>query len=618
MIEKMTKYSFIMLSSQTEGFLSGLQDLGIVDITRSEKPVDKASSQLLEWMKDCSRTISALKGTDYSKETDFEAIRKACESTSAPDDPISFYHTQIDALASLSSEISSARSEIRIRKPWGEFDKTELAGLQTLGYKLHYYCVPAKRFDPEWKTQFALQEISSDDRKIWFVTVSAPGEEYHFPIQETAAPAGPVSEAEAHLKELENEVISVKGRILKAASSVPKLEKEYACKSASLDLYLAQAATQNAAEDRISILTGFAPTEDEAKLKEAFDKMDVYYIAESAAAEDNPPIKLKNNKFSKLFEVLTGMYGMPVYNEFDPTPVLAVFFLLFFGICMGDGGYGLILILFGIGVTKKWINIDMFKNLGPLITVLGAGTFLVGMVLGTAFGMDLYTASWYPDALKKFMITDHNFDLGFPVQMILALGIGVFHICLAMVTKAVLYTKRFGFKATVSIWGWLVLILGGITIAAGAMTSLMPAAAVKWAVIAVGAVSALGIFIFNTPGRNPLVNIGSGLWDTYNMVTGLLGDVLSYIRLYALGLAGGMLGNAFNILGSMVLGTPADATWQWLPFLIIILLGHTLNILMSCLGAFVHPLRLTFVEYFKNSGYEGKGLFYRPLKSAEK
>ena len=102
------------------------------------------------------------------------------------------------------------------------------------------------------------------------------------------------------------------------------------------------------------------------------------------------------------------------------------------------------------------------------------------------------------------------------------------------------------------------------------------------------------------------------------MVTGLLGDVLSYIRLYALGLAGGMLGNAFNILGSMVLGTPTDATWQWLPFLIIILLGHTLNILMSCLGAFVHPLRLTFVEYFKNSGYEGKGLFYRPLKSAEK
>ena len=96
------------------------------------------------------------------------------------------------------------------------------------------------------------------------------------------------------------------------------------------------------------------------------------------------------------------------------------------------------------------------------------------------------------------------------------------------------------------------------------------------------------------------------------MATGILGDVLSYIRLYALGLAGGMLGGAFNDLGAMVLGS--EPTWQWLPYVIILLFGHILNLLMSCLGAFVHPLRLTFVEYFKNSGYEGKGLKYNPLK----
>ncbi len=132
----------------------------------------------------------------------------------------------------------------------------------------------------------------------------------------------------------------------------------------------------------------------------------------------------------------------------------------------------------------------------------------------------------------------------------------------------------------------------------------------KWAVIAIGVISALGIYVFNTPGRNPLVNIGSGLWDTYNMATGLLGDVLSYIRLYALGLAGGMLGAAFNNLGNMVLG---DGGFGWIPFVIIVILGHTINVAMSCLGAFVHPLRLTFVEYFKNSGYEGKGTKYNPL-----
>ena len=200
----------------------------------------------------------------------------------------------------------------------------------------------------------------------------------------------------------------------------------------------------------------------------------------------------------------------------------------------------------------------------------------------------------------------------YALQMVLALLIGVFHICLAMTIKAVLYTKRFGFMENISTWGWLILILGGIITAVVAMLGLVPESAVKIIVIVIGVVSALGIFIFNKPGRNPLINIGAGLWDTYNMATGILGDVLSYIRLYALGLAGGMLGGAFNNLGSMVLGT--NPTWEWLPFAVILLFGHVLNILMSCLGAFVHPLRLNFVEYFKNSGYEGKGLKYNPLK----
>jgi V/A-type H+-transporting ATPase subunit I len=155
--------------------------------------------------------------------------------------------------------------------------------------------------------------------------------------------------------------------------------------------------------------------------------------------------------------------------------------------------------------------------------------------------------------------------------------------------------------------------LGGLILAAVGMTGFLSPLAMKIAIIALAVVSGLGIYIFNTPGRNPLANIGSGLWDTYNMITGLLGDVLSYIRLYALGLAGGMLGQAFNILGGMMVEDGFGAI-NWLPFLLIVLFGHTLNLAMSCLGAFVHPLRLTFVEYFKNAGYEGKGKEYSPLK----
>ncbi|MBQ9310192.1 MAG: ATPase V, partial [Bacteroidales bacterium] len=133
------------------------------------------------------------------------------------------------------------------------------------------------------------------------------------------------------------------------------------------------------------------------------------------------------------------------------------------------------------------------------------------------------------------------------------------------------------------------------------------------ALIALGVVSALGIFLFNDLHRNVFLNIGSGLWDSYNMVTGLMGDVLSYLRLYALGLAGGMLGNTFNLLAGMTLGIQIPGV-NILLFIFIILIGHALNLALSCLGAFVHPLRLTFVEYFKNSGFEGTGKTYRPLK----
>jgi V/A-type H+-transporting ATPase subunit I len=128
----------------------------------------------------------------------------------------------------------------------------------------------------------------------------------------------------------------------------------------------------------------------------------------------------------------------------------------------------------------------------------------------------------------------------------------------------------------------------------------------------IGAVAAIGIYLLNDIHRNMLVNVGAGLWDTYNMATGLLGDVLSYIRLYALGLAGAMLGGVFNQLAFMVYDGAGPAL-GWLFCGLILVFGHTLNIAMSCLSAFVHPLRLTFVEYFKNSGYDGKGEEYKPF-----
>ena len=125
-------------------------------------------------------------------------------------------------------------------------------------------------------------------------------------------------------------------------------------------------------------------------------------------------------------------------------------------------------------------------------------------------------------------------------------------------------------------------------------------------------VAAAMIFLYNSPGKNIFLNIGLGLWDSYNMATGLLGDVLSYVRLFALGLSGGILAGVFN---SLAVGmSPDNVIAGPIVMVLIFVIGHAINIFMNVLGAMVHPMRLTFVEFFKNSGYEGGGKEYKPFK----
>ena len=610
MVDKMIKYSFILLSEETDGFLNRLQELGVVDVTRSAKPIDDHSAAMLDSVANAKRVIGKLETINYSKDENKKAIELAYGRAVADKDMVAGAQKKLAELAELEAAKAASDKEVKARRPWGKFDKTRIEQLETLGYAVRYYVTPKKKFSAEWAELYPLQIVADDNTNVWFVTIAEKGAEYVFPVDPVQAPEGSWEEAQKVSDRLAEEIAVVKGQLLRYKENIAQMTEDYEKSLVDLDMYLAKAATESAAENKLTIIEGFAPVENEDKLCLTFDAAGVLYIKEDAKEEDNPPIRLKNNKFVKMFESITGMYGMPNYGEYDPTPVVSIFFLLFFAMCMGDAGYGLVLILVGLAIKKEWIKIGMFDGLGGLITTLGAATAVIGFFLGTAFGVSLPDLAWIPEGAKKCMLTGEI--MGYPTQMVLAIGIGVFHLCLAMIIKAVGYTQRLGFKENISTWGWLILILGGIITGSLALVGVMNSDVTKIVIIVIGVVSALGIFIFNTPGRNPLINIGAGLWDTYNMVTGIMGDVLSYIRLYALGLAGGMLGAAFNDLGNMVLGDGGVMGWTF--FVIILVLGHVINLLMSCLGAFVHPLRLNFVEYFKNAGYEGKGKKYNPLK----
>ena len=587
MISKMTKYTFLLLSSDTEAFLREIQELGVLDITRSRKPVDAVSAKIFKEAEDIRHEIETVERCDYSRD---------------------------EMHSNLTARLSAAEAAHAEKMHWGDIDNAKIKALEQAGCHFHYYTVPSKKFNKQWLEQYPLEIVEEKDDEVRFVLVDHASEgANNFALPETLVPDESLVDLYAKTVKLRQSIEDRESEMQARLQDIPAMRQAYAEKAQELQRYLAKDGSQKAAEDYISVLTGFAPTEDDERLKAELDGKAIYYISEPAKASDNPPVQLKNNWFARNFETLTGMYGMPVYDEFDPTPVLAPFFLLFWSFCMGDAGYGLLLIALGLLLWKKNFNLLGLKKHWRLVTTLGIGTFIIGIFLGTFFGINLKEVSWIPEGLRKLMLVG-KIDIGgspYDIAMVAAIAIGVFHICLAMVIKAVGLTRRFGFKEAISTWGWVILIVGGLVVAGLALTNVLDSAATKIAVIAVGVLSALGIFIFNKPGRNPLLNVGAGLWDSYQMATGILGDVLSYIRLYALGLAGGMLGAAFNNLGMMVLGD--NPTWQWPFFLLIVLIGHALNFAMSCLGAFVHPLRLTFVEYFKNSGYEGKGQQYSPL-----
>ena len=307
---------------------------------------------------------------------------------------------------------------------------------------------------------------------------------------------------------------------------------------------------------------------------------------------------------------------MPDYGEFAPTPLLAPFYALFFGLCVGDSGYGLLLIVLGIYLKTK-VSKSMAGMMNLLIT-LGAATTVVGALVGTFFGVELVKLD-LPEWVKQCMIVGKYGDTAYDNTMVFALVVGMFHICFAMVVKAVCATVRYGFKNALSAWGWLLFVGGTVTIATLTYLNLLDMETAKVAFLIVSGISAIGIYLLNNIKRNVFINVGAGLWDTYNMATGLMGDLLSYLRLYALGLAGGMLGGVFNSLGMQLRDGMGDFLFGipgWICFGLIFVFGHGLNIGLSCLSGYVHSIRLTFVEYFKNSGYDGRGVAYKPFSSS--
>lgn len=601
----------LVYHKEYENFLVRLRDAGVVHMEqRSSGTVDDENLQrLLADKAKYARVIKFL-------ETLSAENKEVASSAEGAEEFAGRVDTMNQNMEKLKQALAIAEKDFSIMSVWGEFDTTMIEKLRTEGYELNFYQTSVKAFDENWCELYNAVVVKQVSTRIYFVTVTNAGTPIDIDAEVVRLPHASLSQLEAEVERLHVEMKLLQEQQTSFATQyLPVLRAAQNEIAQNIEFSKVALSGEKVSGDKLVLLQGWVPEENVAEVRSMLDESGALYELRSVRRGDNAPVKLKNNAFTRMYEVLTKMYGMPSGTDFDPTPIVAPFFSLFFAFCMGDAGYGLVLILLGF-LLKKKLGKDMVGMMNLVIT-LGIFTTVIGAILGTFFGISLINSD-IPQRLKDFIISGNIelFGSTYDKQMILALAIGVVHISIAMTVKAVNSTVFFGFKESLSTWAWWLLVVGCTVVGTLSFLSAIPAEVSKWVFIVIGGLSAVGIYLLNSFRRNIFANIGAGLWDTYNMASGLLGDILSYVRLFALGLAGGMLGQTFNSLALMVVdGTEGIGTViGWIGFGLIILLGHTLNIAMSCLSAFVHPLRLTFVEYFKNAGYEGKGVEYKPFK----
>lgn len=604
MISKMKKLTLLSYYRDYQDFLVQLRELGVVHVSeRQQGGADSAELQaqlrLTARLNAAIKQLSAFRGKDAVKTSDKADATRGLQLL----DEVESLHADN---GSLQQQIQAVAKDEATLAVWGNFEPADVARLSEAGYVVNFFSCAESAFDPKWEEELNAIKVNSISSRVYFVTVTKEGTEVSIDAEQVRLPGVSLKSLGEERAVLEQKVAANTQRLTAIANEEePSLQAALKSAKADIEFSKVKLNTEHVADEKLMLLEGWLPVREEESVKNFLDSSDAYYEMSDPTPEDNVPIQFNNKGYFSWFEAICKLYMLPTYNELDLTPFFAPFFMVFFGLCLGDSGYGLLLFL-GATVYRmmsKGLS-KTVRSVLSLVQVLAASAFFCGFLTGTFFGANIYDLNIpFIQRMKEAIFMDNN-DM-----FQLSLALGVVQIVFGMVLKAVNQTIQFGFKYALSTIGWIILI---VSMAVAALApSVLPMGGVVHTVIL--AIACVLIFLLNSPGKNIFLNIGLGFWDTYNMVTGLLGDVLSYVRLFALGLSGGILAGVFNSLATGM--SPDNAVLGPIVMILIFVIGHSINIFMNVLGAMVHPMRLTFVEFFKNSGYTGGGKEYKPFSN---
>ena len=606
MIQPMSKYAFLVFHRDYEAVLHQLRELGVLHIQerRDTREVEELQ-QIQQERGEVKGLLRQLRPFAEGQDPELHTrLRQRAEGQELSRE----LHGLLELRGQKQQELAALRAEASEVALWGDFSPERLEQLDAAGYQLEFYSMPLARYTEDFEAGHDVLPIAEQAGRKYFVLVRRAGDAA--PLTEAdrlARPARSVAQVEELIAQRREELETLERSItIEAPSHLAELEQYDRVLENELSFGKAQLQAERLADERLYLLEGFVPTEQAEHFEQELAKTGCYFKQiDFDPAKERVPIQLKNNSFARSFEFITQLFSLPNYGEIDQTVLIAPFFMLFFGMCFGDAGYGLILLLASTYFRLR--NKGGDNSLLSLGQWLGGGAFVVGLVLGSIFGMEL---PWARD--KDYLFNQDN-------MMVIAVVIGLIQVFFGKLVGAYKTSRQQGWRYALSGYAWVLLLIGlGLIYLLPKLEIALPLW-LQYGLYGIVGLSVLVAFLYNSPGKNPLINVGSGLWTSYNNASGLLGDALSYIRLFAIGLTGSILGSVFNQLAMSCIPSGADASIGgivigWVMALFILAFGHTINFGIALIGAFVHPLRLTFVEYYKNSEFEGGGRPYAPLK----
>src|SRR5690554_433242 len=566
MIVKMQKYSFLVFHTDYEAFLEEIRRLGVVHIeTKAAEPAED--------MQEMMRTLADVTQTLKTLEARRNAISEvpALSLSGSGEDLLGKLKDAEAELERLEQYKAGLEKEIKQLEPWGYFSQTTVQKLAESGVKLRFLLCSLKNFRNEWIQEYPVGIVSDHQGYRHFILASYKNEPaaVELPgVDEIAVPERSISELKDVVYEAALKITELKRLIDTIAYyGIQDIENYRRELKTSFDFAFVKNQTSDEAEGKVKLVEGWVPKPNCDELNRYLETQTVAWISRDPIPGEKVPVLLKNNKFTRVFEIIGDFYDMPNYRELDLTPFFAPFYMLYFGIALGDAGYGLIVLLAATLAKRKLKKMKQVLTLGQF---LGLGTVIFGLCTGTFFGLSLgdFNVPLFQSFKDKFITTDQLFTL--------SLILGAIQIMFGMFIKVANITISQGFRYAFSTIGWIIMILGmGSTYmlsSKGVISEPLAGNLYK----GVGVVAGLLIFVLNDPKRNIFMNILAGIWDTYGMVTGVLGDMLSYVRLFALGISGGILASVFNMMGTTM--KPDIPVVGFIIMAIILFAGHGITV----------------------------------------